>query len=66
MMLTGPLKIREFKDSGKFRPMPAYAYCADCHGSILFANALKVALQIFGRTFYKNTKTNHPYTPTAF
>ena len=26
---------------------------------------LKVALQILGRKFYKNTKKNHPYTPKA-
>ena len=26
---------------------------------------LKVALQILGRKFYKNTNINHPYTPKA-
>ena len=28
--------------------------------------SLKVALQIWGRKLYKNTKKNHPYTPKAF
>ena len=31
-----------------------------------FNGTLKVALQILGRIFYKNTKKKHPYTPKAF
>ena len=32
----------------------------------LSSSALKVALQILGRKFYKNLKKNYPYTCKAF
>ena len=56
----------KFKIGVKFSLSSAIAFNLNMFKFLLFNKDLKVALQILGRKFYKNTKNNHPYTPKSF